>query len=157
MGSSRKALKRVLRDGPGEEALEIFGQIAEGGYEDLIQIATRVCSTITRDLPAIRYRTRVQKKGEDLRVYAMDLRRLAMDTYTGVPPDTEWLMDEINGKFVDGIRDPELQSVIRIAWQPRMSLHALCEIGDYHIRKKLYSRVVDNLFCGFHCKGFERP
>ena len=151
------SLKRVLRDGPGEEALEIFEQIGEGTYEDLVHIATRVCSAITRDLPAIRYRTRVQKKGEDLRVYAMDLRRLAMDTYTGVSPDTEWLLDEVNGKFVDGIRDSELQAVIRTAWQPRMTLQALCEIGEYHLRKKLYSRTIDTSFVAAVVEDLQVP
>ena len=36
------AMKRALRNGPGEEALAQFDQVGEGTYECLIQLATLV-------------------------------------------------------------------------------------------------------------------
>ena len=35
----------------------------------------------------------------------------------------------------------ELREVVRQAWAPHMTVEDLCDIGEYHVQKKLYSHT----------------
>ena len=133
------ALRRALRDGPGEEALTVFDQTGDGTFAGLTQVATRVCGKLSPDASLLKYKGRAQMKDETLRLYALDLRRLAGEAFGHPSGDTLWYRNELHAHFVNGIRDPELREVVRTAWLPRMTLDELCEIGEYHEQKKLYS------------------
>ena len=132
------SLKRALRNGPGEEALILFEEGVDHSYDCLARLATRICGKITPENAVLKYKSRIQKRDEPLRLYALDLKKLAMETYTNVSPDVAWLRDEINGHFVEGIRDPELREVVRTGWRSKMTIDDLCDLGEYHAHKKLY-------------------
>ena len=132
------SLKRALRKGPGEEALILFEEVGNQTYDCLAKLATQVCGKITPENAVLKYKSRIQKKDEPLRLYALDLKKLAMETYTNVSPEVAWLRDEINGHFIEGIRDSELREVIRTGWQFKMTVDDLCDLGEYHAHKKLY-------------------
>ena len=133
------SLKRALRNGPGEEALIQFEETEDHSYDCLAQLATKICGKITPENAVLKYKSRIQKRDEPLRLYALDLKKLAMETYTNVSPEIPWLRDEINGHFVEGIRDAELREVVRTGWRSRMTIDDLCDLGEYHAHKKLYT------------------
>ena len=133
------SLKRALRNGPGEEALILFEEGLDHSYDCLARLATRICGKITPENAVLKYKSRIQKRDEPLRLYALDLKKLAMETYTNVSTEVAWLRDEINGHFVEGIRDPELREVVRTGWRSRMTIDDLCDLGEYHAHKKLYT------------------
>ena len=134
------ALRRALRDGPGEEALTDFDQAGDGTFAGLVQVATRICGKLSPDASLSKYKGRAQLKDETLRLYALDLRRLAGEAFGHPSGEAAWYRNELHAHFVNGIRDPELREVVRTAWLPRMTLDELCEIGEYHEQKKLYSQ-----------------
>ena len=133
-------LRRLLRGGPGEEAIDLFDRVGEGDYSCLVRFANSVCGRLSTENASVRYKSRIQKKDEELRMYAMDLKKLAGDIYTGVAPEAPWLREELNMRFIEGIRDPDLRQVVQTAWSPKSSLLDLCEVGEYHLKKKMYIR-----------------
>ena len=44
-----------------------------------------------------------------------------------------------------GIRDPELSEVVKRAWTKESDLTSLCNLGEFHLRKKLYINPSSNL------------
>ena len=138
------AMKRALRDGPGEAALTLFLQTGGSTYEELVVLAGQTCEQISQDDSLYLFKTRKQKRDETLRIYAMELKRIAMEVYTTVPLDTPWLREELNQRFLQGIYDTELQATIYAGWRPHMTLTELCELGEHYMKKRLYVPLASN-------------
>ena len=132
------ALKRALRDGPGEAALTLFSQTGASTYRELVIIAQEVCGQVVPEDALYLFKTRRQRKEETLRIYAMELRRIAMEVYGAMPMDTPWLKEELNQRFLQGIYNPDLQVKIYEAWRSHMTLNDLCEIGEHFLKKQMY-------------------
>ena len=132
------ALRRALRDGPGEAALTLFQEQRGTSYEELVAIAQQLCGQIARDDAIYLFKARKQKRDESLRLYAMDLKKMALEVYGSSSLTTAWLKEELNQRFLQGIYDPELQAAIYEGWRTHMSLEELCELGEHYLKKQLY-------------------
>ena len=125
-------LKKALKGGPGEEALEKLERLTTKSYTALVALAETACKEHSQGTAYAKFKSRMQKKDEELRTFALELKRLAADVFTDIPLDTPWLRDQLSGRFIEGIRDPELQQVVRSEWKQESDIDSLCSTGDFH-------------------------
>ena len=144
------ALKEALLGGPGEQALLTFEQVLLKTLESLFETADWAIAKIGEHDPRTELLKRVQKKDEHLRSYGFALQELIAERYRGCRPDTPTVIQELTSRFVNGVRDTQLQTYLREKWQPDLSLADLFNHADVFDTKQaeenFWKKLHQNVF-----------
>lgn len=130
------ALKAALEDGPGEMALRRFELVGDGTLLSLVECGTWCLLRVGEADPKVLLAKRIQKSGEEVRVYGLSIQELVSELYEGCRPDTPMVIQEATTRFVNGIRDPDCQAFLREKWEPEMSMSELFTLADVFETKK---------------------
>lgn len=130
------ALKQALSGGPGEPALRAFQKVKTKTLESLLETAEWAIGKIGEHDPRTQLLKRVQLKDEHLRSYGFALQELIAECYRGCRLDTPTVIQELTSRFVNGVRDTDLQAYLREKWQPDLSLAELFNHADVYDTKR---------------------
>ena len=130
------ALKQALCNGPGEPALLAFERVKIKTLSSLEETAEWAIGKIGEHDPRTQLLKRVQRKDEHLRSYGFALQELISECYQGCRPDTPTVIQELTSRFVNGVRDTNLQAYLREKWQPDLSLADLFDHADVYDTKQ---------------------
>ena len=132
------ALKGALIGGIGDRALEAYNEKGDKTLQSLLDCAEWALNKVGKHDPRAALAKRVQKKDEHFRVFGFAIQELVADMYQGCRADTPVVIQEMTTRFVNGIRDTDLQNYLREKWQPKFSLVDLFELADVYETKASY-------------------
>jgi hypothetical protein len=132
------ALKTALMGGPGDKALQAYEESGLYTLSSLLDCAHWALHRVGEYDPRSVLHKRVQKKDEHIRVYGFAVQDLVSEVYSGCSPDTPSVVQELTTRFVNGVRDSDLQAYLREKWQPDLSLVDLFEHAEAFEAKKAF-------------------
>ena len=132
------ALKGALIGGIGDRALEAYNEKGDKTLQSLLDCAEWALNKVGKHDPRAALTKRIQKKDEHFRVFGFAIQELVSEMYQGCRSDTPVVIQEMTTRFVNGIRDTDLQSYLREKWQPKFSLVDLFELADVYETKASY-------------------
>ena len=106
---SLPSLVSALRDGPGHLAVANWVSEGDGTYDSLVRNATWILGEGIGSDPMQSFETRIQKPGEGHRAFGCALEVLFKDADPGIPLSANWSIQQIQKRFVKGLRDPEMK------------------------------------------------
>ena len=135
---SLPSLVSALRDGPGHLAVANWVSEGDGTYDSLVRNATWILGEGIGTDPMQTFETRVQKPGEGHRAFGCALEVLFKDADPGIPLSANWSIQQIQKRFVKGLRDPEMKREVVHHMTTQSSLSDLFFICDDYLRKKTW-------------------
>ncbi len=131
-------LVKALSAGCGSIAVEVwkenYGEM--GTFEQLVQTASYLLGNIAAENPMNAFNKRAQRKGENHRVYGLELQSLLRKARPRMSRDDPEFLQELYRAYHDGLGDQEHRDVVFQAWNPNASLTDLFIAIDHHDTKR---------------------
>ena len=131
-------LVKALSAGCGSIAVEVWKENygENGTFEQLVQTASYLLGNIAAENPMNAFNKRAQHKGENHRVYGLELQSLLRKARPRMSRDDPEFLQELYRAYHDGLGDQEHRDVVFQAWNPNASLTDLFIAIDHHDTKR---------------------
>ena len=110
-------LLRCLRVGPGRIAVTRWRSHGNGTYDDLVSIASNLLGCLVLEDPMALFRKRIQGKGENHRMFGLELQDLYCRARPGSNMYDPYVQQELFKQFITGLRDQSAQRIASDAWK----------------------------------------
>ena len=136
-------LLRCLRVGPGRIAVTRWRSHGNGTYDDLVSIASNLLGCLVLEDPMALFRKRIQGKGENHRMFGLELQDLYCRARPGSNMYDPYVQQELFKQFITGLREQGAQRVASEAWKGGTTLQDMfMAIENQNMKQSVLAGIV---------------